>query len=76
MALNLVHEIRVGAIKASIWRESCRGELCHTVTLSRAINGQSPHHTSNRFEVDDLPLVAEVLDLAHLWIHEQAELIA
>ena len=31
---------------------------------------------SDRFEIEDLPIVAEVADLAHLWICEQAELIA
>jgi hypothetical protein len=25
-----------------------------------------------RFGVEDLPLVAQVMDLAHLWIHEQS----
>jgi hypothetical protein len=30
----------------------------------------------DRFEADDLAVVAEVVDLAHLWICEQAEVIA
>jgi hypothetical protein len=75
MTLQLVHEIRLGSVRASIWREDEEGTARHSVMVSRAGSG-SRHRPGNRFEVDELPLVAEVMDLAHLWIFEQAELIA
>ena len=75
MSLRLVHEIRLGAVRASIWQENGHEAPRHTVTVSRAVS--SGHSLAgNRFVVDELPLVAELMDLAHLWIFEQAELIA
>jgi hypothetical protein len=47
----------------------------HSVTVSRAMDGSRHYLSANRFHVDELPLVAEAMDLAHLWI-EQVELIA
>jgi hypothetical protein len=74
MPLSIVHEIRLGAVRASIWRESDLDGICHSVTVSRAIDGSRRHAAPNRFHVDELPLVAEAMDLAHLWI-EQVELV-
>jgi hypothetical protein len=75
MSLRLVHEIRLGVVRASIWLEHGHDGPRHSVTVSRAVsNGQI--RGGNRFDVDELPLVAEVMDLAHLWIFEQAEMIA
>jgi hypothetical protein len=69
-----LHEIRLGLIRATIWQSHGGDGQRYTVTLSRGqVDG---HRTTNRFELDDLPLVAEVMDLAHLWICERAELIA
>jgi hypothetical protein len=75
MSLRLVHEIRLGAVRASIWRENGHDAPRHSVTVSRAVSRSHPV-AGNRFDVDELPLVAELMDLAHLWIFEQAELIA
>jgi hypothetical protein len=72
MPLSLVHEIRLGAVRASIWRENGRDGAYHSVTVSRATRGESQNRTTDRFEVDDLPLVAEAMDLAHLWIEQMA----
>ncbi len=71
-----VHEIRLGPIRASVWQEMSSDGLRHTVTVARVEADDDHFRLSSRFERDDLPLVAEVMDLAHLWIFEQAELIA
>jgi hypothetical protein len=75
MSLRLVHEIRLGAVRASIWEENGQDAPRHSVTVSRAVPGDH-FRANNLFDVDELPLVAELMDLAHLWIFEQAELIA
>jgi hypothetical protein len=75
MSIRFVHEIRLGAVRASIWEENGHEAARHTVTISRVVSSGSGR-AGNRFEVDELPLVAELMDLAHLWIFEQAELIA
>jgi hypothetical protein len=73
---NPVHEIQLGAVRASIWEESLFDEPKYRVSISRILRHGERASRSDRFEADDLPLVAEVVDLAHLWICEQAELIA
>jgi len=71
-----VHEIRLGAVRASIWEESALDEVKYRVSVSRAPRSGDRQMRADQFEADDLPLVAEVADMAHLWICEQAELIA
>jgi len=70
------HEIRLGAVRAIIWQTSPHEEPNYRISISRiARPGEQPRR-ADEFDADDLPLVAEVVDLAHLWICEQAELIA
>ena len=71
-----VHEIRLGAVRASIWEEPGHEGPRYRVSITRAIRPSEAHARADRFEAEDLPLVVEVADLAHLWICEQAELIA
>jgi len=71
-----VHEIRLGSVCASIWQGNGDGQAHYSVTISRVAPAAAQGRASSRFEVDDLPLVAELMDLAHMWICEQAELIA
>ena len=73
---SLVHEIRLGAVRASIWEESALDEVKYRVSISRALRPGERHGVADQFDAEELPLVAEVADMAHLWICEQAELIA
>ena len=73
---NPVHEIRLGAVQASIWEESALERSKFRVSISRVFRPGERAVRPDRFDADDLPLIAEVADLAHLWICEQAELIA
>jgi hypothetical protein len=72
---NPVHEIQLGAVRATIWEETNFEGTKHRVSISRVLRSSERTARCDRFEADDLPLVAEVVDLAHLWICEQAELI-
>ncbi len=71
-----VHEVQLGAVRASIWEEPGFDEARYRVSISRVSRPGERHVRPDRFDADDLALVAEVADLAHLWICEQAELIA
>jgi hypothetical protein len=73
---NPVHEIQLGAVRAAIWEDDSFDGPNYRVSISRAARHSEPTGRSDRFEADDLAVVAEVVDLAHLWICEQAELIA
>jgi hypothetical protein len=73
---NPVHEIQLGAVRAAIWEEDFFDGPKYRVSISRASRIGEQSGRLDRFEADDLAVVAEVVDLAHLWICEQAELIA
>jgi hypothetical protein len=73
---NLIHEIRLGAVCASIWEAANFDEPKYRVSISRLSRRGDRLERDDHFTAEDLPLVAEVVDLAHLWICEQAELIA
>lgn len=71
MAQRPIHEIRLGRIKAAIWRNETESGTRHNVTLSRVYKTDSGWESTESFGRDDLLLVAKVADLAHSWIHQQ-----
>ncbi len=66
-----VHEIRLGLIKASIWRNQTKSGERHNVTVGRLYRNGDVWKESSHFGRDDLLLVAKVADLAHSWIMGQ-----
>ena len=66
------HEIRLGRVKATIWANETENGTRHNVTVSRIYKDGEDWKQTASFGRDDLPLVAKVVDLAHLWIYEQA----
>ncbi len=73
MADRPVHEIRLGKVKAAIWRNEGEYGTRHNVTFSRIFKTENGWDTSSSFGRDDLPLIEKVANLAHLWIYEHAE---
>jgi len=73
MADRPVHEIRLGRVKAAIWRNEGDYGIRHNVTFVRIFKTETGWETSTSFGRDDLPLVEKVADMAHLWIYEHAE---
>ena len=63
-----VHTIRMGFVKASIWRNETKFGLRHQVTVCRLFKNGDMWQESTRFGRDDLPLAAKILELAHEWI--------
>ncbi len=76
MSATSIHEIRLGRVRALIWREESAEGARHWVTVGRTTSSGPRTRPPGAFEPEDLPVVAEIMDLAHLWICEQAELIA
>jgi len=70
-----VHEVRLGAIKAAIWRNDTSVGPRHNVTFSRLFRDADQWRSTESFGRDDLLLLAKVADQAHSWIlaqgHEQ-----
>ena len=65
-----IHTIRMGLIKASIWRNQTRVGDRHNVTLSRLYKNGEVWKESTRLGRDDLLVASKVLDQAHSWIVE------
>jgi hypothetical protein len=70
MANPPVNEVRLGAIKACIWRNETQNGARHNVTVSRLYKDGDQWKDSSSFGRDDLPVLAKVLDRAHTWILE------
>ena len=66
-----VHEVRLGAIKATIWENQTTAGTRHNVTVSRIYKDGEEWKQTESFGRDDLQLLAKVVDMAHTWIFQQ-----
>jgi len=65
-----VAEVRIGAIKAAIWKNEAGAWTRHNVTFQRIYKDGDDWKTSQSFGRDDLLVLAKVADLAHSRIYE------
>ena len=68
-----VHEVRLGRIKAAIWRNDAPNGSLYNVTIVRLYKDGNQWKDATSFGRDDLPLVAKVADLVHTWIFSQGQ---
>ena len=68
-----VHEIRIGSVKAALWRNETAVGPRYNATLSRIYKDGDEWKSSDSLGRDDLLTAAKVLDLAHSWMLEQSE---
>ncbi len=68
-----IREIRMGAIKASIWENRNDKGVWHNVSLSRIYKSGDEWKSTESFGRDDLLTVAKLADLAHTWIYKQTQ---
>lgn len=73
MADRPVHEVRIGRVKALVWRNQTVKGTFHNVTLARLYKDGDEWKQTESFGRDDLPLVAKVADQAHTWIYEHGK---
>ncbi len=66
-----LHEIRLGRIKAAIWKNDTEHGARYSVSITRLYKAEERWESTTSFGRDDLPLVAKVADLAHMWIYQQ-----
>jgi hypothetical protein len=69
------HEVRMGAIKAAIWKNDTTGGVRYNVTFSRIYKDKEDDQwkSTDSFGRDDLLVLGKVADTAHTWIHHQAQ---
>lgn len=68
-----VHELRLGAIRASVWQNDTAVGIRHNVTFSRLYKDGEQWKSTESFGRDDLLLLAKVADQAHTWILAQGQ---
>ena len=68
-----VHEVRLGAIKAAVWKNDTQNGVRYNVTFARLYRDNDEWKTTDSFGRDDLLVLAKVADHAHSWIHEQRQ---
>ena len=73
MVRKPIHEIRMGLIKACIWRNQTRSGERHNVTVTRLFRNGDTWKESSQFGRDDLLTLSKVADMAHSWIYSSAE---
>jgi len=67
-----VHEIRLGSVKAAIWRDQAGENVRHNVTFSRLYKDGDKWKSSDSFGRDDLPKLMFVAEKAYEWIFSAA----
>ena len=63
-----VHEIRIGLIRAAIWRNENENGTWYNVTFERLYKDGDEWKSSSSFGRDDLLVLAKVADQVHTWI--------
>ncbi len=66
-----IHEVRLGCIKAAVWKNETEAGVRYNVTFSRLYKDGDQWGSTESFGRDDLLLLAKVADQAHSWIHAQ-----
>jgi hypothetical protein len=65
------HEIRLGAIKATIWKNDTVKGGRYNTTFVRLYRDDDKWKNTGSFGRDDLLVLAKIADIAHSWICEQ-----
>src|SRR5260221_12895461 len=68
-----IHEVRLGLIKAAIWKNDTDSGVRYNGTFSRLYKDGDEWLSTESFGRDDLLVLAKVADLAHTWIHLQSQ---
>ncbi len=70
------YEVRLGRIKATVWRNASDSGPWYSTVISRLYKEGNDWRQSESYGRDDLPLVMKVADLAHTWIHQHGHAAA
>ncbi len=68
-----IHELRIGAIKAAVWKNDSTSGVRYNVTFSRLYRDEDQWKSTDSFGRDDLLVLGKVADQAHTWICQQSQ---
>ena len=63
-----IHEVRLGHIKAAVWRNETEAGVRYNATFSRLYKDADSWKSTESFGRDDLLLLGKVADQTHSWI--------
>ena len=67
-----IRTLRLGRIEAAVWmNETDDGKQWFRVTLTRRYQKDDEWRSATNFDLDDLPVAAQALMMAHAWLWEQ-----
>jgi hypothetical protein len=74
MTTSPAHKIRIGALQATIWRNSGTNGAWYSVQLTRSYKASDDDwRETDSLGHDDLLPAAKLLDLAHTWVMHQLD---
>ncbi len=68
-----VHEVRLGHIKAAVWKNDTEAGARYNVTFTRLYKDGDQWGSTDSFGRDDLLLLSKVADQTHSWIFAQSQ---
>ena len=68
-----VHEVRLGHIKAAVWRNETENGVRYNATFSRLFRDGEQWKSTESFGRDDLLVLGKVADETHSWICAQTQ---
>ena len=68
-----VHEVRLGSVKAAIWKNQTENGTRFNVTIARIYKDGEQWKSTDSFGRDDLLLLGKVIDQAHTWIFDNGK---
>jgi len=68
-----IHEVRLGQIKAAVWRNETEAGVRFNATFSRLYKDGDQWKSTESCGRDDLLLLGKVADQTHSWICSQAQ---
>ena len=68
-----IHEVRLGFIKAAVWRNETEAGARYNATFSRLYKAEDQWASTESFGRDDLLVLAKVADQTHSWICAQSQ---
>ena len=71
MKTKPITEVRLGTIKAAVWRNETETGVRHNATFTRLYKDGDKWASTDSFGANDLLLLAKVADRVHSWISDQ-----
>jgi hypothetical protein len=68
MKTKPIHELRLGAVRAAVWRNDTETGVRYNITFSRLFKNGDEWKSSDSFGRDDLLVLGKLADQVHTWV--------